>query len=448
MAQLRWYLGYKYRNSSDELIKNISEKIHQHNLSKYIPVLRIEKRIKARGEFYFFIAVESSQKGVIPKEVYESNFLKLKYFKIPAVYEGASFTYEDIKPMVGASHDVCDYTNPIPYKPLPKIINEHWFDFTESQITNYLSQLSDASSKYKQLLYWLSALGYGTWESFKKTCDKLEIQEPTRVLRRLKLLGHIEFSLDGKRWSIAPTAIVQIPSNSSLQEFILCGQQSVDLLNKLQQYTLVNFINQPFEDAPPCIHIQVDSFNNISTLYNNVGTNLSITNAAQVSKQLASILPNINIWKNNLVKLPSIVTSCYNWQKFNGNNFVDCDLPTESGMYQMYSQDTSVHTPLRTLFYDKESNCWLCGDWYGLRFLALQQIQKACIFIYNQQTKHLVVPVSQRFPEIYERALVLASGILPTYKDSYLLYTKIEPDLANLLSSKLNLTCSGESTYA
>ncbi|TWH62695.1 hypothetical protein [Dulcicalothrix desertica] len=350
--------------------------------------------------------------------------------------------------MVGASHDVRDYTNPIPYKALPKIINKHWFNFTESQETNYSSQLSDASSKYKQLLYWLSALGYGTLESFRKACDKLNIEEPLRVLRRLKLLGHIELSLDGKRWSIAPTTTVQISSNSNLQEFILCGQQSLELLNKLQQYASVNFINQPFGDAPPCVHIQVDNLNNISTLHNNISNNLSITNAGEVSKQLASILPNINIWKNNLVKLPSIVTSCYGWQKFDGCNFVDCDLPTESGMYQMYSQDTSVHTPLRTLFYDKESSCWVSGDWYGLRFLALQQIQEPCIFIYNSKTKHLVVPVSQRFPEIYERALVLASGILPTYKDSYLLYTNIEPDLVNLLSSKLNLTCSGESTYA
>lgn len=450
MARVRWYLGYKYRNSSQELINQVSEHIQKHNISKYIPVLRIEKRVnaKSRGEFYFFIAVESTQKGEIPKEVYASNLFKLKFFKVSAVYEGASFTYEQIKPMVGAAHDVCDYTNPIPYQPSPIIIKEHPFNLTVQE-TNYSSQAINAnSSKHQQLLYWLSALGSGTWESFRKTCETLEIQEPKRVLRRLKLLGHIESSLLGKRWSIAPTAMVQIPSTSNIQEFMLCGQQNIELLNTLQKYTNLTFINQSLGDAPPCVRIQIDNFNNISTLCENLNTNFYIKYPGQVSKQLANILPNIETWKNNLVKLPSIVTSSYRWQKFNGNDFVNYDLPYSEGMYEMYSQDINSTYPLRTLFYDKENNHWLQGDWYGLRFLALQQTQQQCIFSYDLNTKSLVVPILQRFPEIYERALVLASGILPTYKDSYLIYTNIEPDVVDLLSAKLNLIRSGEYSYA
>jgi hypothetical protein len=430
------------------VITQVSQKIHEYKLSKYIPVIRLEKRAKLRGEFYFFIAVESSQKGVIPEEVYQSCLLKLKFFTIPAVNAGTSFTYEQIKPMVGAVHDVHHYTNPIPYKLLPPIINEHPFSFTVAQETNYSSQTIDAFSfKYKQLLFWLSVLGCGTWESFKKACDRLDIKETKRVLRRLKLLGHVESSPDGQRWSIAPTALVQIPSKSNLQEYILCGQQNVKLLDRLQKYAKLNLINQAQGNAPPCIHIQLDNLNNISTLYENISPDFFITDAGQVSKQLASLLPDINTWKNSLAKLPSIVSSCYRWKKFDGNDFADCDLPSESGMYQMYNQEANDSYSLRTLFYDNQSDRWLQGDWYGLRFLALQANQQ-CIFYYNFDSRCLVIPASQRFPEIYERALVLASGILPTYKDSYLFYTKIEPDLVNLLSAKLNFICSGESTYA
>jgi hypothetical protein len=451
MMKMRWYLGFKSRHSPQELVKQISEKILESNLSKYIPMIRLEKRTKSRGEFYFFIAIESLDKGTVPEEVSRSCLLKLKFFTIPAVYAGASFSYEQIKPMVGAAHDVHDYTNPIPYKLLPLAINEHPFSFVLAQETNYSSQTIqtiDASSKHKQLLYWLSALGCGTWESFKKTCDRLDIEEPKRVLRRLKLLGHVESSPDGKRWSIAPTALVQIPSTSNLQEYILCGQQNIQLLDELQKYTKLTLIDQLRGDAPPCIRIQLDSLNNIFTLSENISPNFSITDAGYVSKQLASLLPDIHTWKNSLAKLPSIVSSCYRWQKFDGNDFADCGLPSESGMYQMYNQEANDSSPLRTLFYDKQSDRWLQGDWYGLRFLALQQANHQCNFYYNFGTRCLVIPASQRFPEIYERALVLASGILPTYKDSYLFYANIEPDVVNLLSAKLNLICGGESTYA
>jgi hypothetical protein len=448
MTKMRWYLGYKSRHSPQELVKQISQKVLESNLSKYIPVIRLEKRTKSRGEFYFFIAIESLDKGTIPEEVYRSCLLKLKFFTTPAVQNRSSFTNDEIKSMVGAAHDVHDYTNPIPYKLLPPAINEHPFSFTLAQETNYSSQTIDASSKHKQLLYWLSALGCGTWESLKKTCDRLDIQESKRLLRRLKLLGHVESSPDGKRWSIAPTALVKIPSTSNLQEYILCGQQNIQLLDKLQKYTKLTLIDQSRGDAPPCIHIQFDSLNNISTVSENIDNSFSLIDAGYVSKQLASLLPDIDTWKNSLAKLPSIVSSCYRWQKFDGNNFVDCDLPSESGMYQMYNQEINDSPPIRTLFYDKQSDRWLQGDWYGLRFLALQQANQQCIFYYNFDRKCLVIPASQRFPEIYERALVLASGILPTYKDSYWFYTNIESDVVNLLSAKLNLICGGESTYA
>lgn len=447
MTMMRWYLGYKSRHSPQELVKQISQKINESNLSKYIPVIRLEKRTKSRGEFYFFIAIESLDEGIIPEEVLRSCLLKLKFFTTPAVQNRASFTNDEIKSMVGAAHEVHDYTNPIPYKLLPPVINEHPFSFALAQETNYSNQTIDASFKHKQLLYWLSALGCGTWESFKKACDRLDIQEAKRVLLGLKLLGHVESSPDGKRWSIAPTALVQIPSTSNFQEYILCGQQNFQLLDKLQKYTKLTLIDQSQGDAPPCIHIQLDSLNNISNLSENISPNFSITNAGYVSKQLASLLPDIHTWKNSLAKLPSIVSSCYRWQKFDGNDFADCDLPSESGMYQMYNQEANDSPPLRTLFYDKPSDHWLQGDWYGLRFLALQANHQ-CNFYYNFGIKCLVIPALQRFPEIYERALVLASGILPTYKDSYLFYTNIEPDVLNLLSAKLNLICGGESTYA
>ena len=449
MARFRWYLGYKYRKNPQELVNQISQKVQEYNLSQYIPLLRLEKGAKSRSEFYFFIAIESSQQGEIPPEVNNSNLFNLPFFHSPADKSRKSFTYEQIQRMVsGTTYDVHDYTNPIPYQPLQKMKGENPFDFTTSSAINYPSPDDDAlSRRYEQLLYWLSALGYGTWESFKKACETLNIEEPKRILRRLKLLGHIESSSDGMRWSIAPTALVKVASESDLQEFILCGQRSINLLDRLKQHAELQHINQPRGNAPPRVRIQVDNSNNIFTLLEKISGEFSLTNAGEVSKQLANILPNIKDWKRNLKSLPGIVTSRYEWERFDGNDFVKSGLPNESGMYRMCNREISDR-PLRTLFYDAERNCWLQGDWYGLRFLALQQMDYQCIANYHLNSKRLAIPASQRLPEIYERALVLASGLLPTYVDSWFLYTNVEQEVVQILSAKLNLICDWVSTYA
>ncbi|MHC5719637.1 MAG: hypothetical protein ACYTX0_48245, partial [Nostoc sp.] len=168
--------------------------------------------------------------------------------------------------------------NNIPYQPVQELTCDNPFDLIESiSINNSLIDI-DMSRRYEQLLYWLSALGSGTWESFKKACAALKIEEPRRILRRLRLLGHIEFSPDGYRWSIAPIAIVKITSESNFQEFILCGSRSINLLEKLKQQTTLELINQPTGEAPPCVRIQAENPSIIPNLVEQLSKEFSIIN--------------------------------------------------------------------------------------------------------------------------------------------------------------------------
>jgi hypothetical protein len=98
----------------------------------------------------------------------------------------------------------------------------------------------------------------------------------------------------------------------------------------------------------------------------------------------------------------------------------------------------------RTVFYDQPNNWWLQGDWYGLRFLALYHNQDiSCIVHYKKTTEKLAILSDQRWPEIYERALVLASGQLPTYQRTeqswWLVYERISLKLATQLIDKLGV---------
>lgn len=436
----RWYKGFSYRGNPKELVKQISDQVQFHNLGKFVPLLRVEKGAKSRKVFYFFLAVECLEPGNIPTEV-TSNLLQLSYFKYP-IKGSPSLSYEEIKPMVGAAHDVYEYTNNIPYQPLQELTCDNPFDFIESASIN--NSFIDISCRYEQLFYWLSACGSGSWESFKKACNVLNIEEPKRILRRLRLLGHIEFSPDGYRWSIAPITMVKIPSKSNFVEFILCGSRSIDLLEKLKHQTTLKLINQPRGEAPACVRIQADNLSIVHNLIEQLSREFSIINAGEVSKLLASILPELITWKQSLRNLQGIVPSLYEWDLFDGNDFVSCGLPRETGMYRMYNTKISDR-PLYTLFY--ENGCWLQGDWYGLRFLALQHIGQQCIAHYEAETKRLAIPMSQRLPEIYERALVLASGTLPQDAKGWLLYDNVDQDIIQQICYKININCSWESTH-
>ena len=437
----RWYKGFSYRGSPKKLLEQIANQVQEHNLNQVIPLLRIEKGVKPRNRkpFYFFIAIESTQPDEIPTEVSKSHLLELNYFKKPVKnptnFNKTSLNYEEIKSMVGIAHDVHDYTHNIPYQPEP-VTYDNPFDFIAS--SNSERSLSDDgkdfSHQYERLLYWLSALGAGSWESFKIACQSLELAEPRRILRRLKLLAHLESSADGSRWTMSPTALVKTKS----QEFVLCGQRSLKLVQRLEQLAKVTSINQ--RRCPPCIYLKLAS-KNVSYLIEH--TEFSISDAGKASSKLANILPDIETWQQNLRNLQGIEPSLYEWQYFDDHHFVDCVSPNKTGLYQFDRREANNNIS-RTVFYDQPNNRWLQGDWYGLRFLALYHNQDiSCIVHYNKTTENLAIPLDQRWPEIYERALVLASGQLPTYQRTeqswWLVYERITPKLATQLTDKLGV---------
>lgn len=439
----RWYKGFTYNGDPNQLIEWIYKKVNEHNLSDFIPLVRIEKKVKKRGHYYFFIAIDNSILGELPEDV--KNYLIVPpCFKFP-IKGSPCFTYEQIKSMVGAAHDVFDYTNPLPYNPIETIQDDDPFDIFS--VNNQLSSQNN-SPNYQPLLYWLSSVGCGSWDLFKKTCSILDLDKPSQVLRKLKLLGHIETSSDGKKWSITPTAFVKVQSLDGISEYNLCGQQNENLIRKLANLADIKTFNQ--SNAPSCIRLKLINLTNIETIIDKINNEIgiSIYNSDNVAQKLAEILPNITQWKSSLKPLQGIVKSLYDWKYFENGDFVECPLPEKTGMYQMWDQE-SKNAPRRTLFYEQDIDTWRQGDWYGLRFLALYYSQHDLIANYNPETLQLAIPHCQRWPELYERALVLASGLLPKYhktkeQNLWLIYEKISLDLAHQLTQKLMVNCQEE----
>ncbi|OQW92708.1 MAG: hypothetical protein BWK78_00850 [Thiotrichaceae bacterium IS1] len=443
MKQL-WFKGFSYKGHPQKLLEQISKQVQQHNLSQWVPSLRIERGATPRKLFYFFLAIESSELGQVPPEV-QMNLLgepscKNIFFKSP-VPGSKGFRYDEIKTMTGTDYDIHEYTSSLVYQLDPPLLDDDPFSMPDYPPSSTLTKAS--SQPYEHLLYWLSTLGNGHWQSFQKICESLLLSEPKRILRRLKLLGHLETSADGKQWSISPSALVKVfSSTEDHQEFVWCGQRVPNLLERLKQHVEVKEIEQV--NAPRCIRFRTTSADQLPVAL----LQSSIVDAGEASYRLATILSDLSTWQQTLKELPGIIPSRYHWQCFDGTKFIECLSPDQTGLYQFSPRETKVRCLPRAVFYDQTQQRYLTGDWYGLRYLALQHHHSSGIIAnYEPATARLAIPWSHRFPELYERALVLASGQLPTRQDQWLIYAQIQSTLARLLLNKLQLSCEGLSNY-
>lgn len=432
----RWYRGFRYRGNPSELVERISGYIQRNGLARSLPVLRLEKGAKRNKAFYFFIAIESESIGIVPSLVENTNIFQLPFFRTPAVNNCTHFTYEEIKSMVGTAHDVTDYTNPIPYRSQPKTISESPLSLSDiSQIPPIdQEKIDQLSQTHEHFLYWLSALGSGTWDSFKKTCEILGLAEPKRILRRLKLLKYITTCNSGSKWEVKPPSLLEIKSDNGDRTFIVHGQRSERFINTLRTFGSLEIYNQPKGEASHCIRFKLPSQISYEAFTQRIQAQ-----GYSVTLTLFENIPDTKNWYSNLPVVQGLLPYNFRIKRFNGKDFIDCTFQNQTGFYQFWTSDSNPQ--LRSsLFYDQNTESWLQGDWYGLRFLAILSIGQNKEVYYDHEKKTLAIPISQRWPELYESYLVMASGILPTYKDGFLIYDRICLRLAREISDVLGLT--------
>src|SRR5690606_17298730 len=94
-------------------------------------------------------------------------------------------------------------------------------------------------------------------------------------------------------------------------------------------------------------------------------------------------------------------------KRFDGSGFVPTTFDQQPGMYEASSPSGRT----MTLYFDGDA--WRRGDWYGLRYLTLFEAGLLMPARYHAATWQLAIPADQRPPELFERPLVLSSGLLP-----------------------------------
>jgi hypothetical protein len=436
----RWYKGFQCgRIEPQTLVERIKKQVQQNDLGHLIPVVRVEKRPR-RGGYYLFLGIESPVIGQVPEEVQPL----LRCFHQIGHALDQPLTFDEIRPM-SAEYSVYDYVRLIPYlrRSLPPASDP----FEEAGIdeeTVAHNEVVSQTQQYDRLLTWLSAMGQGSWQVFHHAWQSLGIaSRPQQVLRRLRLLGHIETSVDRKRWTIAPSVVFPITTDERVGRWILCGQRNTRLLQHFHQRASVEIIPQPQGDGPAAVYLDVTSASDLATILGTAGQ--TVYQVEQPGLTLARVLPSLDGWKQSLESLQGIRPHEFTLKRFTGNSFDEVHFSGESGLYELWplkvrAAGRASVRPDYTLYYDATEDRWLRADWYGLRFLARYDAGQLCPVRFNSDRNQLAVPADWRWPEVYERALVLASGRLPLRKNGWLIYEHVGAELVDELRDKLRLS--------
>ena len=435
---MRRYIPVHTRRYSPAYIfDRISQAVQAENLTKAIPAVKFEKG--AKGEFYYFFALEGQQLDFL--DVVQTIFAQ---WGVPGTIIRELLEPEAIKSMASGELETHSL-NAIPYTSLWSNDAGDPFDLSETTFKEEESVYNSLAERYDQLLYWLSTNAEGTWQTFEKICSILQlagdVKDARSIFRSLILLGYIQSSDNGQKWSICPTALVKCAADP--RACFLTGQQTPKLIEYLKEHWEVEALPRLSYQAPSCVKVN-GIFTDDVTL-----NGFNIVHAGNVSVQLAELLPDLEGWKDLLPAIDRLSTTTYNIEIWNGRKYMQCDnfyernerYYGESGLYRLTKKAENNHYQI-VLYFDEPNQRWLRGDWYGLRFLAFNSAGQQFEIKYDSSANELLIPSEEHWPLLYERALVLASGMLPARDKNFrwLKYTNITNELVQLLAEKLSIT--------
>ena len=424
-----------------DVLQRITRAVVNADVADKIPLVKIER--KARGEFYVFLAVDSEGPGRIPEgmgRTFRSIGLRFE--------EGYALQPSEIASMVQRQDIEIHGFDALRYRPAASSGGRDVFE--EPDHRQRRERLSDASPIYERMLHWMSACGEGTWSAFKKAGEVMGLSEHAKdarsAIRQLSLLGHVDLSEDGTRWSISPSSLVRFPDDSS--RGFLAGQRTAALVRRIGDVWPLSHVAQAYCRGPGRIEVDTGFVRQTDDV-----PTTGVVDAGVTSSRLADLLPDLKGWKDSLRQIHNFNTGAYILEKWDDDGFHECETIYDrdgvyygaSGMYRVH-RDGDRSGRYVTLYFDESAQRWVRGDWYGLRFLARAGESGGVEAVYNSSNGELLVPESQRWPLVYERALTLASGLLPSHaRDSaWLRYSRLTVALVRKLCKKMDVALREE----
>ncbi|MCZ2110580.1 MAG: hypothetical protein LC118_13610, partial [Dehalococcoidia bacterium] len=206
---IRRYRCFSCKGDREQVIARITKLVNELEVRHRVPRVCTERSVgRGRNEFYLFVAFEAEDDGSIEDEV--RKLLELIQGVMPC--RGGhlgDFKREDLKGFVGQDVRVEEFARRLRYKPL--VVPPAGDPFAEEGDEDLSLSELELTQRFDRLLIWMSAYAEGSFATLDSARRALGIEIDTRrVLRTMRLLGHCETSRDGRRWSIAPSTLIQV----------------------------------------------------------------------------------------------------------------------------------------------------------------------------------------------------------------------------------------------
>jgi hypothetical protein len=425
------YLVFRATGKRQALMERIRQHVRAEGLGMEIPMVKFEP---GHGkQFYLGIAVhvdDPAQTEPTSRVIKFLEHARLGHLiRNDGAKKNAFFEPEDIEKFLHGSFDWESFNQRLIFEidnsgegEEPDYDTREWPCATVNQ---------DLLNK---LLWWCSAKGEGSYRVFKNACSMLGLEEVREgaawsLLRSLVLLGHLEFSAVNGRisWGAVPTCIVR-PRNAPPY---LAGKQTPMVVDELGR--ILELHQDSSNGGPARWSVSEHSLEAMGLME-------GIVVVDEPAEGISNLLLPFEEWFDGLEEDPDLAPHRYTLKRFNGREFVPIeDASPPAGLYEATRHEGHSAKPVMTYF---DGNRWLRAGFYDLRWIASRKGEDRMTVALGKDGA-LLVPAQARWPLLYERALVLASGKLPRIvmdgNTQRLAYDGIGSGLARKLSDLLGI---------
>jgi hypothetical protein len=281
---------------------------------------------------------------------------------------------------------------------------------------------------FNTLLYWMTHLGEGSWESFRKAVLEMapEQAESRDLCRNLRLhlseLGHVDFFVDkSRRWRVRSPILGGLVDRPEIA--LLCGGRTPKLLATIEKATIENdgrFLVNPSNDFLSQIQVE-GSEKALQAVANSIRIPFVPNLATTLVGSLISIAQQLD--EATEEQAP------HNWAV---RSF---DLQQQRWVENVLPQTAREYSPTygQPRYFVATSEDRLLALSKRESIYAAAMLRYTLLARYNSETHTLSVPSTAPLPENFSRISCLSSGKPSRYENGNLVYESLSPNIAALL---------------
>lgn len=307
---------------------------------------------------------------------------------------------------------------------------------------------------YDLLLQWASERSEGSLAAFRQAYEWLARAETeknhwTWALDSLQVLGHLEVDWSGRRWEVSPPTIATVAGGGGYA--ILCGSRPAWFLRRLEHLeddpdlaplasSIILECPVPQDRSPSLRLVTIDEEEEAAEVCAGLGVRYSPFAADQLLHVLPRLSLLIQAGKRPDRDLPGgVFPTRMGMGEVGRMLFEEMCNPEEKtpGAYRIALFDTQ-----RYFFIHNDGQVFESGRGEVVYMELLRRGQR--VLRWDEASQTLLVPSRFRLPQLYERAVVLRTGLLPIIcrdeltRATYLGYRNIDRSFASLLGRRLH----------